>query len=49
MSYQDYADNDEEKGFFKRNRIVIGVGVVLVLIIGSRLIVSMTQRNTEKN
>jgi periplasmic protein TonB len=34
VSYQDFAD-EEEKSFFKRNRILIVVGVVLALIIGT--------------
>jgi len=35
MSYQDFVDHPEEEGFFKRSRIAIGVGLVLVILIGT--------------
>lgn len=34
MSYQDYADNEQEGSFLKRNRITIGVGVTVFVIVG---------------
>jgi protein TonB len=35
MSYQDYSDDKEAQGFFKRNGIAIIVGVVLALLIST--------------
>jgi len=35
VSYQDFADDEQEESFLKRNRIAIVVGVVLMLIVGT--------------
>jgi len=35
VSYQNFSDDNQEKGFFERNRIAIVVGVGLVLIVGT--------------
>ena len=34
MSYGDFDDNKPKESFFKRNRILIGVAVVLALLVG---------------
>jgi len=35
MSFQDFVDHPEEQGFFRRNRILIIVGVVLALVVAT--------------
>ena len=35
MSYQDFSDDQEQQGFFRRNRIAIIVGVILALILST--------------
>jgi len=34
MSYQDYADDPQEGSFLQRNRLAIGVGLAVVVIVG---------------